>query len=156
MFPCEYCEIKLFYRTPLVAASVPSVSIWNYFLNYLLSTCTICFTTWIRLVSVDTSVLANICSSSTTEQHVKEQRLAVHMFNVNHVSPSPSVFPFWVWGGKKFGIERRVATQKQKQMFLIWNFWIGCLLSFTNTVSFLSFVYLPFDLWVRIFNWFSC
>ena len=45
------------------------------------------FPYWNKTISVDIPVLANICSGSTIAQHVKEQCLTVHMFNLNHVAP---------------------------------------------------------------------
>ena len=71
MFLWEYCEIKLFYRTPLVTASVPTqCSIVYYLYHYSNKTLYLCSDVLAKLVIFlfffcIATKQANICSKST-------------------------------------------------------------------------------------------
>ena len=85
MFPCEYWKIKLFYRTPLVAASVPCFFLklffklfvhLNYLFHFLSKTLYLRFISKYLTFSCSFSVFlpnrqVSICSNSTIEQHMK-------------------------------------------------------------------------------------
>ena len=111
MFPCEYCKIKLFYRTMLVAACVPTpcfflksflkLFIHLYYLFHYLNKTLYLIVLAILVIFLFFFCIrtkqANLCSKSTIEQQLKyflshqinteERRLAAHMFNLNHVAP---------------------------------------------------------------------